>query len=46
MQPASTPVSAEEYLRTSFTDGDREYVDGRIVERNWAKKTTAERRES
>jgi Uma2 family endonuclease len=30
----STLVSVEEYLRTSFPDGDREYVDGRIVERN------------
>jgi|SRR5208337_333992 len=31
---ASTLISVEEYLRTSFSDGDREYVDGRIVERN------------
>ncbi len=30
----TTLVSVEEYLRTSFADGDREYVDGRIVERN------------
>lgn len=29
-----TLISVEEYLRTSFEDGDREYVDGRIVERN------------
>jgi Uma2 family endonuclease len=27
-------MSAEEYLRTSFEDGDREYVDGEVVERN------------
>lgn len=27
-------VSVEEYLRTSFRDADREYVDGHIVERN------------
>jgi Uma2 family endonuclease len=27
-------VPVEEYLNTSFQDGDREYVDGRIVERN------------
>lgn len=27
-------VSLEEYLRTSYPDGDREYIDGRIVERN------------
>ena len=38
MQPASTLVSVEEYLRTSFSDGDREYVDGRIVERNLGEK--------
>ena len=38
MQPASTLVSVEEYLRTSFGDGDREYVDGRIVERNLGEK--------
>jgi len=31
---ATTLISVEEYLRTSFSDGDREYVDGRIVERN------------
>lgn len=31
---ATTLVSVNEYLRTSFPDGDREYVDGRIVERN------------
>ncbi|MBI3666302.1 MAG: Uma2 family endonuclease [Acidobacteria bacterium] len=27
-------ISVEEYLRTSFPDGDREYIDGVIVERN------------
>jgi len=31
---ASTLISVEEYLRTSFSDGDREYVDGRVEERN------------
>ncbi len=31
-------VSAEEYLSTSFADGDREYVDGVIVERNLGEK--------
>lgn len=31
---ATTLISVEEYLRTSFQDGDREYLDGRIVERN------------
>ena len=27
-------ASVDEYLNTSFADGDREYVDGSIVERN------------
>jgi Uma2 family endonuclease len=27
-------VSVEEYLRTSYSDGDREYLDGIVVERN------------
>jgi Uma2 family endonuclease len=27
-------VSIEEYLHTTYPDGDREYVDGAIVERN------------
>jgi Uma2 family endonuclease len=31
---ATTLVSVEEYLRTSYPDADREYIDGRIVERN------------
>jgi Uma2 family endonuclease len=31
---ASTLVSVEEYLRTSYAVGDCEYVDGEIVERN------------
>ncbi|HLW75639.1 MAG TPA: Uma2 family endonuclease [Bryobacteraceae bacterium] len=31
---ATTLVSVDEYLRTSFPDADCEYVDGRIVERN------------
>ncbi len=34
MHPLPTLVSVEEYLRTSFSDGDREYIDGTIVERN------------
>ena len=34
MGTVSTAVSVEEYLRTSFSDGDREYVDGRIIQRN------------
>ncbi len=29
-----TLVSVDEYLHTCFPDGDRVYVDGRIVERN------------
>jgi Uma2 family endonuclease len=28
------PVSVEEYLATSFDDGDREYVDGELLEYN------------
>jgi len=31
---ASTLVSVEQYLRASYPDGDCEYVDGEIVERN------------
>src|SRR4030081_1260207 len=31
---ANTLVSVDEYLRTSYPDADREYIDGRIVERN------------
>ena len=31
---STTLVSVEEYLNTSFSDGDREYIDGQIVERN------------
>jgi len=30
----STLVSVEEYLRTSYSDGDREYIEGKVVERN------------
>ena len=30
----TTLVSVEEYLRTSYPVADREYIDGRIVERN------------
>jgi Uma2 family endonuclease len=38
MQAQSALVSVEEYLNTSFDDGDREYVDGVIVERNLGEK--------
>jgi Uma2 family endonuclease len=31
---ATTLVSVEEYLRTSYEDGDREYLDGQLVETN------------
>lgn len=31
---ATTLVSVDEYLSTSYADGDCEYVDGEIVERN------------
>jgi Uma2 family endonuclease len=30
----ATLVSVEEYLSTSYEDGDREYVDGEVQERN------------
>ncbi len=30
----TSAISVEEYLATSYPDGDREYVEGRIVERN------------
>lgn len=29
-----TPLTVEEYLNTSYPDGDREYVDGTVIERN------------
>jgi Uma2 family endonuclease len=32
MDMATTLVSVEEYLNSSYPDGDREYVDGRLVE--------------
>src|ERR1022692_4463224 len=32
--PTKMLMTVEEYLRTSFEDGDREYVDGEVVERN------------
>jgi Uma2 family endonuclease len=35
---AATLVSVEDYLRTSFSP-DREYIDGRIVERNLGERT-------
>jgi Uma2 family endonuclease len=31
---ATTLVQLEEYLSTSYEDGDREYVDGEVLERN------------
>ncbi len=34
---SKTLMSVEEYLRTTFDDGDCEYVDGEIVERNVGK---------
>ena len=34
----TTLISVEEYLRTSYSDGDREYLDGRVVERNLGEK--------
>ncbi len=38
MSPQATLVSVEEYLSTSFDGPDREYVDGRIVERTLGEK--------
>src|SRR5438477_10305943 len=32
--PTSPLVPVEEYLNTSYPDGDREYLDGLVVERN------------
>jgi Uma2 family endonuclease len=32
---AKSAISAEQYLRTSFPDLDKEYRDGEIVERSW-----------
>jgi Uma2 family endonuclease len=32
--PTSPLVTVEEYLSTSYPDGDREYLDGLVVERN------------
>jgi Uma2 family endonuclease len=34
MTTMTTAVSVEEYLATSYPDGDREYLDGQVVERN------------
>ena len=38
MPVEQTLVSVEEYLNTSYDGADREYVDGRIVERNLGEK--------
>ena len=32
--PNLPAVSVEEYLTTHYADGDREYLDGVVVERN------------
>lgn len=32
--PESPLISIDEYLDTSYEDGDREFVDGQVVERN------------
>ena len=29
------PISVQEYLSSTYPDGDREYLDGVVVERNW-----------
>src|SRR5450432_707629 len=38
MQAQDTLVSVDEYLNTSYEGPDREYVDGRILERNLGEK--------
>ena len=38
MQAHSALVSVEDYLNTSYEDGDREFVDGVILERNLGEK--------
>src|SRR5437879_5783400 len=32
--PIQPLISVEEYLNSSYSDGDREYLDGVVVERN------------
>jgi len=32
--PQSPPISIHEYLETIYEDGDREFVDGQVLERN------------
>jgi hypothetical protein len=34
MPEPATLISVEEYLSTSYEDGDREYLDGEVLERN------------
>ena len=36
---SATLVSPEEYLSTSYQDGDREFVDGHVIERNMGEKS-------
>jgi hypothetical protein len=43
MPAQQTLASVEEYLNTSYEGSDREYIDGRIVERNLGEKPTAGR---
>jgi Uma2 family endonuclease len=33
MAASTTPITLDEYLKTSYPDGDREFVDGEVVER-------------
>jgi len=37
----TTAIPVEEYLRTDYDDGDREYVDGEVVERNVGERSHA-----
>ncbi len=39
MAETIAPISVDEYLQTDYDDGDREYVDGVVVERNLGEKS-------
>ncbi|MEO7145169.1 MAG: Uma2 family endonuclease [Bryobacteraceae bacterium] len=38
MPSSQTLISVAEYLAASYSDGDREYIEGRVVERNLGEK--------
>ena len=39
LMATKSAISVEEYLRTSFEDGDCDYVDGEVIERNVGERT-------